>query len=414
MHHPTDNSLPPEILSRDDYIPASDVAALTPQIIKERLLKLQPLIRQNARNAELARHPVTEVISAIRKTGLFYLMVPRSQGGMGAAPNDLLDVTLPIAEVCMSTAWVCNFVVNHSWLFSHFPEQAHRETWGGSFPYLFVTTVSNPIGAARRVDGGYRVTGRWKWGSGILHADWVMGFVFLETESGPELGLALFPVEDVKIIDTWHTDGLCGTGSHDVSVDDLFVPTHRTVAIGPILAGTSGTADRFGSAIYGMPMVPFLGFAAAAPAIGGAKAAIAAIAARLAAHTRVGDAVAQAEKPVSQARLARADLLVRTGEMLIRQVGLEMTQFQSLPTEERILARLRWRAQTAQSVHICRDAVLVASASAGSSLHFLDNPLQRIMRDINVQSTHYAFDQDSAEEQYGRALVGLMPNSPLF
>ena len=415
MHdHRTPTFLRPAIQSWDDFLPPSEVASLTPEVVKQRLIALQPLIRQHARDAELQRRPATEVISAIRKTGLFYLMVPKSRGGMGAAPNDLLDVTLPIAEACMSTAWVCNFVVNHSWLFSHFSEQAHQETWGGPFPYLFITTVSNPIGAARRVEGGYRVTGRWKWGSGIMHADWVMGFVFLEVENGPALGLALFPVDDVKIIDTWHTDGLCGTGSHDVSVDDLFVPAHRTVAIGPILEGTSGAADRFGSPIYGMPMVPFLGFAAAGPAIGAAKAAIAAVAARLAAHTRVGDTVAQAEKPVSQARLARADLLVRTGEMLIRQVGLEMTQFQSLPAEERIPARLRWRAQTAQSVHICREAVSVASASAGSSLHFLDNPLQRIMRDINVQSTHYAFDQDSAEEQYGRGLVGLMPNSPLF
>jgi len=359
------------------------------------------------------RRPVTEVISAIRKTGLFYLMVPRAYGGMGATPNDLLNLTVPIAEACMSTAWVCNFVGNHSWLFSHFPEQAHRETWGGRFPYMFITTVSNPIGAARRVEGGYRVSGRWKWGSGIMHADWIMGFVTFETGGDPALGLALFPVEDAKIIDTWHTDGLCGTGSHDILAEDLFVPAHRTALIGPILEGTSGAADRFGSPIYGMPMVPFLGFAAAGPAIVGAKAAIAAVAARLAVHARVGDSVAQTEKPISQARLARADLLVRAGEMLIRQVGIEMAEFQSLPLGERLAARLRWRAQTAQSVHICREAVQVATASAGSSLHFLDNPLQRIMRDINVQATHYAFDQDSAEEQYGRWLVGLPPNTPL-
>jgi 3-hydroxy-9,10-secoandrosta-1,3,5(10)-triene-9,17-dione monooxygenase len=198
MHDQTHSFLQPEILSRDDFIPPGDVAALTPEIIKQRLMTLQPLIRQNARKAELLLHPVTEVISAIRKTGLFYLMVPRSRGGMGTAPNDLLDVTLPIAKACMSSAWVCNFVVSHSWLFSHFPEQAHRWPWGERFPYLFITTVTNPVGAARRVDSGYSVTGRWKWASGIVHADWVMGFVNLETESEPALALALFPVEDAN------------------------------------------------------------------------------------------------------------------------------------------------------------------------------------------------------------------------
>jgi alkylation response protein AidB-like acyl-CoA dehydrogenase len=403
-----------QIPAGDDWLSASELAMLTPEVVRQRIVKLQPLIRENARQAEVLRRPVSEVIAAIRKTGMFYLMMPRAYGGMGATPNDLLDVTVPIAEACMSTAWVSSFVVNHSWLFSHFPEQAQRETWGGRYPYMTITTVSNPIGVARRVKDGYRVSGRWKWGSGVTHADWIMGFVNLETDGDPALGLALFPVQDAKIIDTWYTDGLCGTGSHDILIEDLFVPAHRTVLIGPILDGTSGAAERFGSSLYGMPMVPFLGFAAAGPAIGGAKAAIAAITARLAVHTRVGDSVAQVQKPISQARLARADLLVRAAEMLIRQVGLEMPQYQSLAVEERLGARVRWRAQTAQSVHLCREAVQMAGASAGSSLHFLDNPLQRIMRDLTVQSTHYAFDQDSAEEQYGRALVGLTPNSPLY
>src|SRR5271170_153431 len=107
-----------------DWLTPGELAKLTPTIVKERLLELQPFIMDNARKAELQRRPVDEVISAIRKTGLFYLMVPRAFGGLGAAPNDLLDVTLPIAEACMSTAWVCNFVVNHSWLFAHFPDRA--------------------------------------------------------------------------------------------------------------------------------------------------------------------------------------------------------------------------------------------------------------------------------------------------
>jgi 3-hydroxy-9,10-secoandrosta-1,3,5(10)-triene-9,17-dione monooxygenase len=409
-----DHVLQAEVISGSDWLSASELAALTPDVVKRRLLEIQPLIRENARKAEEQRRPVTEVISAIRKTGLFYLMVPRAYGGMGATPNDLLDLTLPIAEACMSTAWVCNFVVNHSWLFSHFPEEAQRETWGGRYPYMFITTVSNPIGRAQQVDGGYRISGRWKWASGIMHADWVIGFVNLGSDTEPALGLALFPVTDAKILDTWHTDGLCGSGSHDVVVEDLFIPAHRTVLTAPILEGTSGAAERFGSSIYGMPMVPFLGFAAAGSAIGGARAAIAAIAKRLAVHTRVGDTVVQVEKPISQARLARADLLARTGEMLIRQIGVEMIQYQGLPAKERLLARVRWRAQTAQAVHTCREAIQIASASAGSSMHFLDNPLQRIMRDINIQSTHYGFDQDSADEQYGRVLAGLMPNSPLY
>jgi alkylation response protein AidB-like acyl-CoA dehydrogenase len=279
---------------------------------------------------------------------------------------------------------------------------------------MFITTVSNPIGRGRGVDGGYRISARWKWASGVMHADWIIGFVNLGSDTAPILGLAFFPAADAKIIDTWHTDGLCGSGSHDIVVEDLFVPLHRIAMIAPILEGTSGAAERFASPIYGMPMVPFLGFAAAGAAIGGARAAITAIEKRLAVHVRVGETVTQVEKPVSQTRLARADLLARAGEILMRQIGIEMADYQSLSDKERLVARVRWRAQTAQAVHLSREAIQMAGASAGSSFHFLDNPLQRIMRDINIQSTHYAFDQDSADEQYGRVLVGMMPSSPLF
>lgn len=401
----------PEVPAGDDFLDPAEVAALTPEIIRGRLVALQPLIRENAREAERRRRPVTEVIKAIRKTGLFYLMIPRDCGGMGEAPEALIDLINPIAEVCMSTAWVSAFIVNHNWLGSHLPKQAQDEIWGGPAPYMFAPAVSNPPARVEAVDGGYRVNGHWKWGTCVTHADWIMGFGFIETENGPAYCNVVFPVGDAKVYDTWRSDGLCGTGSHDIVVEDLFVPAHRMAMLGPVFEGSSGAAERFGSPVYAMPMLPFLTFAASAPAVGGARAAINAVANRLAVHTRVGDTVTQVEKPISQARLARADLLARAGETLIRTVAREMPGYKAIPEEQRLETRLRWRAQVAQGVHMCREAVEVAAASAGSSLHFLDNPLQRIMRDMSVLTTHFVFDLDAAHEQYGRKLVGLEPNA---
>lgn len=302
-------TLQPDLPPGDDWLDPAEVAKLTPEILKQRILEIQPLIRENASVAEEIRRPVSKVISAIRKTGYFYLMVPRAYGGMGATPIDLLDVSIPIAEACMSTAWVSSFVVNHNWLASHLPDEAHRETWGSTSPYLFAPAVTNPPSVGRRVDGGYRVSGRWKWGTGVMNADWVIGLALLETDGGPAMAITLFPVGEATILDTWHVDGLSGTGSHDIVVEDIFVPTHRTAFIAPILEGKSSALKRFDDVLYGMPMIPFLTFAGSVPIVGAAKAAIAAVAKRLAVHTRVGDTVAQVEKPLSQARLARADLL---------------------------------------------------------------------------------------------------------
>jgi alkylation response protein AidB-like acyl-CoA dehydrogenase len=395
----------------NDWLDRTELAELTPQIIRERLIALQPLIRDSAAEAERLRQPVTAVIEAIRKTGLFYLMIPKAYGGLGAPPEALIDVITPIAECCLSTAWVCAFVVNHNWLMSHMPQQAQDESWGGNSPYVFAPAVSNPPGRASRVDGGYKLSGHWKWGTCVAHADWLIAFAFFETAGDPAYGMALLPIEQATVYDTWRSDGLCGTASHDVVIEDLFVPEHRISFLGPVLLGESGAAERFDDPAYAMPMLPFLSFAASAPVVGGARAAIEAVRRRLAVHTRVGDAVAQAEKPLSQARLARGDLLVRSGEALLRMVARELPAYVTIAEEERTLTRLRWRAQVAEGVHMCRQAAELVSASAGSSMHFLDNPLQRILRDLSVLSTHFVFDLDAAHEQYGRKLVGLEPNS---
>ncbi len=401
----------PEKPAGDDWLGADALAELTPDIIRERLVALQPLIREYAHEAERLRQPVTKVIAAIRASGLFYLMIPKAYGGLGAPPEALIDVITPIAECCMSTAWVCSFVVNHNWLVSHLPQQAQDESWGGPSPYVFAPAVSNPPGRAARVDGGYRLDGHWKWGTCVTHADWMIAFAFFETDGDPAYGMALLPIEEVTVHDTWQTDGMCGTGSHDLIVEGLFIPTHRTAFLGPVLLGQSDAAERFGDPLYAMPMLPFLAFAASAPAVGGARAALDAVRRRLMVHTRVGDGVAQVEKPLSQARLARADLLARTGETLIRTVAREMPDYAGIAEEDRTLIRLRWRAQIAEGVHMCRQAAEIASASAGSSMHFLDNPIQRVLRDMSVMSTHFVFDLDAAHEQYGRKLVGLEPNS---
>lgn len=202
--------LEPDAPAGDDWLDPVEVAKLTPDIVRQRILEIQPLIRENARVAEEIRRPVGKVISAIRKTGYFYLMVPRAYGGMGATPIDLLDASIPIAEACMSTGWVSSFVVNHNWLASHLPDEAHRETWGSSSPYLFAPAVTNPPGVGRRVEGGYRISGHWKWGTGVMNADWVIGLAILETDGEPALAITLFPVSDIKILDSWYVDGLSG------------------------------------------------------------------------------------------------------------------------------------------------------------------------------------------------------------
>jgi len=397
-----------------DWLSKPEVQALTPEVMTQRMIALQPLLREHSREAERRRRPADEVIAAIRRSGYFYMMIPKIYGGIGATPEQLLDATIPLGEACSSTAWVAAFAAEHNWLLGHFPEETLRDTWGGSFPYVFAPAVANPPGFGKRVKGGYQLNGHWRWGTCSTHADWVICFSILETNQAPELAAVLVPASDVSVIDTWHTDGMRSTGSHDILVKDIFVPEHRTAPLAPVFAGTGDAMTRMQSEIYGMPLLPFLAFAASLAAVGGARSVVSAVRARQAVHKSVGESAPQAEKPLAQVRLARSTLLARTGELLIRDAAREMPLFYRLTDSEKLLARVRWRAQISEGMHLCNEAIAVASASAGSSLHFLDNPIQRTLRDVAVQSTHIGFDQDTAHEQLGRVLVGLQPNTALY
>ena len=134
---------------------------------------------------------------------------------------------------------------------------------------------------------------------------------------------------------------------------------------------------------------------------------------RLGGHTKMGSDAKQSEKPASQLRLARAETMTRTAELLIRDALAATLALGDLEGQAQLTGRIATRAQIAYAVGLCRHAVLLLCEAGGSSVHQLDNPLQRMLRDVNVISSHIVFDEDVAFEQHGRAMLGLPPNSML-
>ena len=414
---PLDDATPPladrRIPKGGDFLSADELKALNPAELLRRLRALAPMIAAHAAEAERLRRPVDEVWNALRRSGLFYLFVPKQFGGMETDFDTFIDAGLIIGEACASTSWVATFCAEHNWILTHFPRETQVKLWTGDFPYIIAPVVSAPPGVATPVDGGFRVSGRWKWGTGVMHADWVIvSAVVAQEGKPPQVIMVLVPAAEAKVLDVWHMDGMAGTGSNDIVLEDVFVPTAHSA---PNLArgGRPPGKRDYANPIYGVPLLPFLAMSASIPALGAARAMLRDYRARLEGHVRMGSMNTQGEKPAAQIRLAKADLVVRNAELLIRDAGRRMLALADLAEPEQSSQRASIRAQIAYAVSLCRDAASLLAEGAGSGVHMLDHAFQRNMRDIVVVSTHVVFDVDLAYELHGRALLGLPPNSML-
>jgi 3-hydroxy-9,10-secoandrosta-1,3,5(10)-triene-9,17-dione monooxygenase len=396
------STTPPHWLSKEE------VAQLTPDELVRRAKALKPLLREHALECETLRRPVDSVWEEIRRGGFFYMLVPKIYGGLQYGAETFLDAMLPLAEGCASTGWVTAFCVEHNWILAQFPKEAQDDIFG-THPYIIAPGINAPSGTLTPVKGGYRINGRYRWATGIMHADWVLATAVLQTERGPRIYLVAIPADDAVVLDTWHVDGMAGTGTNDVLLEDVFVPEHRLLDAGKMRRGASPGALLHGSPIYRMPMLTFLASTAAIAAVGTARAAVDTFREQLPQRPVIGTKTVQADRQSAQVRLGRVHTMVTTAEMLLRQALIQTEEMGGEESGGSPARQTEVRAQIAYSVSLCRKAIGTIGEAAGASAHTLSNPLQRALRDINTMSNHTVFDIENAFESQGRSMLGLPP-----
>jgi len=396
-----------------DFLSRDEVAQLNGPELVRRIKALQPLIASRAAESEKLRRPSDEVWSALRASGIFYLMVPKRFGGLELDLDTFIDVGMAISEADASTGWNATFCIEHNWILSFWPIKAQEEIWNGKFPYLIASYTANPPGKAVPVEGGYRVSVHWKWASGCMHADWVMGIAFLEREGQEPLALSvLVPATEVRILDTWFMNGMSGTGSNDVEFNDVFVPQHR--AAPDIFRGGSAGQREHKNPMYSLPLLSFLALAGSIPVIGATRSLVKMYYERVKSQKRTFSPTVSMEKPQTQHRLARVDLNARAAELMVRDSARRMMVWATLPEQEQRAERIAIRAQISQAIALCRDTAMMIVEGAGTTAHAEGSPFNRAMRDIITMSTHLVFEYDVSMEQHGRAMLGLEPNSFLI
>ena len=376
---------------------------------------LIPVLRERAQRAEELRRLPDETIADLHSSGLFRMLQPARVGGSELPYRALFELSAVIGRGCGSTAWVLANLAAHHWLLGMWHPEAQDEIWGESPDNLIGSALIFPRGRARRVPGGYRLSGRWPFSSGIDAATWAMiGALVIDEETGQsEPRIFLVPASDYTIIDTWQVIGLSGTGSKDVEAADIYVPAHRTLAAERITGGPNRGSGVNPGALYQLPAISLFGFAIAGVSLGIARGAIQHFAEttrnRLSAYTGKN----LADFTNIQVHLAEAAALADAAEAIALRdcdEAMRITEAGVVPSIEQ---RARYRRDGAFAATLCTKAVDLLFAATGGGAIYQRNPIQRAFRDVHAANAHYHLNWDVNGAIYGRVALGLPPDAPL-
>lgn len=360
---------------------------------------------ERATTAEELRRLPESTVADLVASGFTELLVPARYGGAQADFPAILDPVRRMAHGCTSSAWTIGFYALHNWMLALFGERAQEEAFAAR-PFLAPAPLA-PTGRGLSADGGVRLSGRWSWATGVMDGNWIIVGCLCGSDDALYPALALLPTEDIEIVDVWQTDGMRATGSNDAVVADVFVPEHRLVRVADIYGGTAPGAALHDAPTYRWPMVPALALLAAMPALGSAERVTDLYAERLAGRLLAYEGVMQKDKPIAQARLAEARVRLRALHGLLAdtvgQIQGLVTVGDEVPRSVRGDARLAAAHIVAES----RAVIGLLFEASGASAHFLDNPMQRFKRDVDVLAGHVVFDYDTSRELAGALTLGL-------
>ncbi|WP_329059465.1 acyl-CoA dehydrogenase family protein [Amycolatopsis sp. NBC_01480] len=360
--------------------------------------KLGALAGEHAAETEQRRALAPAVVEAARTSGLFRTGLPRSLGGAEPSAAAVLRAAEKVAESDASTGWCLSIAATSSLLGAYLPAQGGQEVFGD--PASIAAGVWAPRGKAIPAGGGVTVSGRWSFCSGVPHADWAfLGCIRPEGDGG-RLVVAAIPTAELTVHDTWHTSGLRGTGSHDTSADEVFVPAHRLLSVVDGPPANAGTLHRF-------PLFGFFAASIAAAALGNARGAITELVELAGAKNPSGSRRTLAERSATQGAVAGAEASLRAArEFYYRAIG---DAWQAAAAGSAVIAeelRLALRLACTHAVRTSAEVARTMYDLGGGSAIYETSPLQRRFRDAHTATAHFQVNP-ATYELAGRVLLGL-------
>lgn len=365
--------------------------------------EITALARELAGETEAGRRLPDALLAQLRASGLMSAGAPREVGGLELAPGELLRHAAAIGAGDASAGWCVSIAATSSLLGGYLEAEGREELFGD--PDGIAAGIFAPRGTARPVDGGFTVSGRWAYCSGITHAGVLFagcmqtgeaGGTGAETEVRPLPIVVGIPREDLEVLDTWHTLGLRGTGSHDAVAKELFVPARRAFSLfdGP----------RIERPLYRFPVFGYFAASVAAAALGNARGAIGDFAELAKVKVGQGSARTLAERSTTHAAVADAEAALAAAEALFH--GAIDAAWEAARREPPVPVELR-NALRVAATHATRTGTTVVTALfalAGGPSIYDGAPLQRRFRDAHTANAHFQVGAVSREIQ-GRVLL---------
>lgn len=391
--------------------------APTAEQLMERAQALLPAIRARAQRTHEEGRVPEETIAELRAAGLFRIVQPVRYGGFEMHPNVVYDIQMLLGTACISTAWVYGLLTVHNFQLGLLDDRAQADVWGESVDAL-VSSTYQPVGKVVRVDGGFRLSGRWRFSSGAHHCNWIFLGAFVPPAAGdgpPTITNFLLRRPDYEVVEgTWDVVGMRGTGSMDIIVEDAFVPDYRTHTLveGFEIVNQKGLEVNR-APLFRMPWGLLFARIVASAQIGGLRGALDAY--LDIARKRVSSANFMAMKADPHAASVAARIRSEIEEMtstLHRSFDTMMAHLEqsgAIPMEE----RLRYRYEASIVARRCAVAVDSLMMTLGSAAIEAASPVYPFWRDIMASRAHYANNPDALAVSVGSSYMGI-PSSELF
>ncbi len=380
----------------------------------ERIGAALPALQANALAEEKAGRLSDETVRTLDDIGVFRISVPKEYGGLGLSTEDQRRIYSAVGAIAGSTGWVSWVTTTHGRWIAMFSKQAQDEVYGMKWVGPLISGVLSPNGPgrARRVEGGYMLSGRWPFASGCRHTAWSILGSMTEGAGEPEMLLPIVRTSDLTILDDWAVSGMKASGSNTAQLtQELFVPDYRVMRIKDASAGRWGSAPPADQVLFRNNFLDYTTILSGSTPLGMAKGALAYFLSRLNTRGIVGtDYKVQATAPVAHLQLADAMAKIDAAERLLSADCIELDRRAEfgIPSDDLFQTKLKF--DVALSVRGCCEAIETLHRASGAGTILETNPMQRYARDARVATVHAHFNYETCAENYGRALAG----RPLF
>lgn len=365
------------------------------------------LVAEHIAETQRTRQPARPVVRALADAGLLRILAPRRYGGEEASGVEFMRLVACISRVDGSAGWTVMTLNEEIEISAGYVPEATMGPLCSSSPAVVVAGSGAALGRARRVEGGWRLSGRWPFVTGGPVADEIVVGATVEGPKPRPLCFALVPAAQVDILDTWDTVGLRGTGSHDIALQDVFVPDER---MGLARTGRDTVPD---TTLFRLPPALRFPFPKVGVATGIAQAAMAEFSDLAQGKKARVSRTLLRDRPDAQMAMARAEALVGAGWAFAVEMVETIWSLAEAgePIPDRVHARTR--VACTHAVASCVEAVEVLCTSAGTTANLTSSPLHRHLADVRAVPQHVMVGGYNALNA-GRLLLGLKPDDPLF